>query len=72
MYSLLIRSQGIPDCSPKFPMSRNCRFCLETKSGYSEVINQKASNVISANADRFLDTDSCETANSVQYTFSLL
>ena len=62
----------IPDCSPKFPMSHNCRFRLGTKPGHSEVIDQKVSNVTSANADTFLDTDSCEIANSVQYTFSLL
>ena len=52
-----------------FPMSRKCRFCLGTKSGYSEVIDQKVLNVIYTNADTFLDTGSYKTANSVQYTF---
>ena len=70
--SPLLRSQGAPDCSPKFPMSRNCRFRLGTKSGYSDVIDQKVSKVSSANADTFLDTDPCEIANSVQYLFSSL
>ena len=70
--SLLKRSQGIPDCNPRFPMSRNCRFRLETKLEYSEVIDQKVSNVISANADTLFDIDSCRRAKSVQYAFYLL
>ena len=70
--SLLICSQGIPGCSPRFSMSRNCRFRLRTKSGCSEVIDQKVSNVISANADTFSNIDSCEIARSIQYSFSLL
>ena len=70
--SLLIRSQGIPDCCPRFPMSCNCRFRLGTKSGVLEVLDQKVSNVISADADTFLDIDSCEIAKPVQYAFSLL
>ena len=69
--SILLRSQGIPDCSPKFPMSRNYRFRLGTKSGYSEVIDQKVSNVISVNADTFFGYR-FEIADSVQHTFSLL
>ena len=39
--SLLIRRQGIPDYRPRFPMSRNYRFRFGTKSGYSEVIDQR-------------------------------
>ena len=34
-------------------MSRNCRFRLGTKSGYSDVIDQKVAKVTSANADTF-------------------
>ena len=55
--SLLTRSQGILECIPKFPLRRNCRFHLGTRSGCSAVIDQKVSNVISSNADTFLDID---------------